>query len=311
MRVQEALHDPPKGYFVVVPQREGEDPVDLVSLVAVLWESWKLVAVVVVLCAAIAAAISLQMQKIYTAQALVMPSAKGSGNGVGGAMRNQFGGLAALAGIDLGASGAQKEEALAVLNSPGFAREFIRQENLMPVLFAERWNSATGKWRADSRPPTEEAAVKKFTTTVRMVADDRKSGVITISVKWRNPQLAAKWANKMVEMVNERLRSEAILNSESSIQFLDQELAKTDVVEMREVIYGLIRDQVSNAMLANVQRDYAFHFIDRAVAPQTRTSPKRVLITIGGAAFGFFCAIFYVFLRRRLRESKQVPPVDG
>ena len=40
-------------------------------------------------------------------------------------------------------------------------------------------------------------------------------------------------------------------------------------------------------MMANVQRDYAYHFIDRAVPPEIKDSPQaHVADRIGGAFLG-------------------------
>ena len=78
-------------------------------------------------------------------------------SGIGGALRSQFGGLAALAGVDLGSGGGRKDESIATLSSLGFARDFIVAENLLPVLFADKWDAAANRWRDPSQVPTLEA----------------------------------------------------------------------------------------------------------------------------------------------------------
>jgi uncharacterized protein involved in exopolysaccharide biosynthesis len=59
-------------------------------------------------------------------------------------------------------------------------------------------------------------------------------------------------------------------------------------------------------MLANVQRDYAYHFIDRAVPPESKEGPKRTLITIGGAVIGLVLGMAYIAMRRR--AARILPP---
>jgi LPS O-antigen subunit length determinant protein (WzzB/FepE family) len=108
----------------------------------------------------------------------------------------------------------------------------------------------------------------------------------------------------MVEMVNERLRAEAIRNADLSIDYLNKELAKTNLVEMQQAIYRLIQNQVNSAMLANVQREYAFRVIDPAVAPETRVSPKRTVMTLVGGATGLFVGVIWVFARRGFRAGR-------
>jgi uncharacterized protein involved in exopolysaccharide biosynthesis len=300
--VRQVMTGPPAGYFVVVPQAQAEDVVNLATIFAILVNSWKALISAAFLGGIIAAVISLQMSSLYRAETLLAPVTQDS-LGAASALRNQIGGLAAFAGVDLGTSGGRKEESLATLSSPGFARSFILNENLMPILFAKRWNSKTNRWREDEKQPTLENAVKVFIRNVRTITPDRKTGLVTVSVEWYSPQLAARWANRMVEMVNERLRTEAIRNADLSIDYLNKELAKTNVVDMEQAIYRLIQNQVDSAMIANVQHQYAFRVIDPAVAPETRVSPKRTVMTLVGGAIGLFVGVIFVFALRAFRGA--------
>jgi capsular polysaccharide biosynthesis protein len=302
--LRQVMTGPPAGYFVIVPQTQAEDVVNLATIFRIMADSWKALMSAALLGAIIAAVISLQMRSLYRAETLV---ASVNRDRIGGlsALSNQFGGLATLAGVDIGTSGGtEEEEWFATLTSNGFARSFILSENLMPILFAKRWDSRTSRWRADEKQPTLEAAVKEFTRNVRTITQDRKTGLVTVAVEWYSPQLAAGWANRMVDMVNERLRTEAVRNADLSIAYLNKELAKTNVVEMQQAIYRLIENQVNSAMLANVEHEYAFRVIDPAVAPETRVSPKRTIITLVGGAAGLFVAVIFVFSRRALRAAR-------
>jgi uncharacterized protein involved in exopolysaccharide biosynthesis len=293
------LKGPPSGYFIVVPAPSKQDPIDVSALVSAVLSSWILLVIASLAGAIVAVIISLRLPEKFQAQALITPVNQGD-SGAAGALRNKLGGVAALAGIDLGSSGGRSEESLATFDSDGFAREFIVAENLLPVLFAERWDAGKGKWKVDSKPPSMEAAVRKFTREVRTIAQDRKTGLVTVSVTWFKPELAAGWANRMVEMVNERVRAETTRSAERSIEYLNQELGKTSAVDLRQAIYRLIQDQVSNAMLANVQREYVFRFIDRAVPPESRVSPKRTLIVVTGTFAGLFSGLLVVLFRHFL-----------
>ena len=57
----------------------------------------------------------------------------------------------------------------------------------------------------------------------------------------------------MVERVNRDLRARAIGDAEASMAYLNAELAKTDVVELRESVYRLIENQIKTIMLASVR----------------------------------------------------------
>ena len=103
-----SLQGPPTGYFLVVPPKdvEDDDAIDLVQTVAMLRGHWKLLLCAVVLGAAIAAGISLEMRNVFRAQAIVAPTAEN--NSSGDSMKKGLGGIAELAGIDLGGGGGRR-----------------------------------------------------------------------------------------------------------------------------------------------------------------------------------------------------------
>jgi uncharacterized protein involved in exopolysaccharide biosynthesis len=298
------LQGEPQGYFVIVPPQVSEDSVDLAEFFSLALRSWVLLLACGLAGAAIAVVVAMQFRSEYRAQAVVAPVNQ-SGAGVGGSLRNQFGGIAALAGIDLGGSGDRKAEFLATLSSTGFAREFITSENLMPVLFEDRWDAAAKNWKAGRKPPTLEAAVKRFTRDVRAVSEDKRTGIVTISIEWYSPELAARWANLMVERVNERLRAEASTTAAHSLEYLNKEAEAANVIELRQSVYRLIESQINAAMMAKVQREFAYRFIDRAVPPEIRIFPSRFLFAVVGALCGGLLGFLFVVIRNSVRRRRQ------
>src|SRR5262249_52898676 len=103
--------------------------------------------------------------------------------------------------------------------------------------------------------------------------------------------------NGMIDMVNERLRAEAIQESRQSIEYLNKELQAAHDIELQRAIYRLIETQVNNAMLANVQRAYAFRAIAPAVPPPMKVAPERVLLVAFGTLLGLFLAVVVLFVR--------------
>ena len=200
-----SLEGPPAGYFLVVPPKDddADDTIDLVQTVAILRGYWKMLLCAAVLGGGIAAVISLQMRNVYRAQAIVAPTSENNGNN---SMKNGLGGIAELAGIDLGGGGGRKVEALATLSSPGIAREFITKYDLMPILYSERWDSEAKRWRAGAKVPTLEMGSKRFRDR-RTVVENTKTGLVTVTVEWYSPDLAAKWTMDLIDLVNERMRA--------------------------------------------------------------------------------------------------------
>jgi len=309
--VARTMAGPPNGYFLVVPPGREEARVDLNQAVRCLLKSWKMLIGITLLGGVVAAVVAVQMRNVYRSQVLLAPvtqTASSAASSLGG----QMGGLASLVGLNLGGGG-EREQAIATLNSPGLAREFIAGERLLPVLFAERWDAAKQQWTAGSRQPTTEDGVRLFTSSVRTIVEDRRTGIITIRVDWYDPDMASRWANKFVALANEQLRDRAITTAEASIEYLKAELAKTDVVPVRQAIFKLMEGQINNAMLANVQRDYAFRIIDGAVASdkKSKVSPHRTLIAIGGAVAAGLITASWILWRRRSAWLSQETRTGG
>jgi uncharacterized protein involved in exopolysaccharide biosynthesis len=300
--VREAVQGAPSGYFVIVPASQDQEVIDLRTLLSLVGQRWKLLLTAMFLSAAVAAAISLVMRPIYRVQVVLAPTTQGDSGSL--SLPNQLGGLAALAGVDLGGTNDRKQESIATLASMRFARDFIVEQNLLPILFEESWDADNDRWGEGDEAPTLEAGVKKFTERVRSISEDGASGLIVVTVEWHDPELAALWANQMVDMLNERLRARAISEAERNTEYLNEELAKTNVLELRQAIYRLIQEQVNNAMLANVQRDYAFRVIDPAVQPETRARPKRTAMTLVGAVLGLVLGIIVILSTQRLGRAE-------
>jgi LPS O-antigen subunit length determinant protein (WzzB/FepE family) len=105
-------------------------------------------------------------------------------------------------------------------------------------------------------------------------------------------------------MVNDRLRGEAVRQADLSIQYLNKELATTNVVGVQQGIYALIQEQIGKSMVANVQREYAYRVIDPAVPPDVKASPLRAVIGSVGAIAGLILSLTYVLLRRPAPVSR-------
>jgi uncharacterized protein involved in exopolysaccharide biosynthesis len=300
--VRDLMKGAPSGYFIVVPEVQEDTPDDLSTYSTALLASWKLLLATAVLGAVVAAIIAFMLPPKFRAQALVAP-VNSNGAPTGGGALKQLGGLAALAGIDIPGANGRKDEYLATLNSNGFLRDFIQSENMLPILFESRWDAQRKQWRAGEEPPTLGEAVKKLRDDVANVSDDRRTNLVTVTVDWYSPQLAARWANDMIEKVNEKLRADAARNAERSLDYLNKELATTSAVEIRQAIYRLIEEHVNNAMLASVQHEYAFRFIDQAIPPERKNSPKRAIMTAVGGAVGLFVGALLVRLQMARRRA--------
>ncbi|ATX82015.1 G-rich domain on putative tyrosine kinase [Mariprofundus ferrinatatus] len=275
---------------------QQEDEIDLLEYWRVIWNKRKLIFSLSIAVALLAAGVSLLMPNIYRAETLLAPVSEEGANGGISSTLSGLGGLASLAGISL-PSGGNVQENLAVLNSREFIWLFVKEQKLMQVLFADDWNSETGNWK-DTDPeeqPTLWDAYRMFTKKgLLFVSINKDSGLITIGIAWKDPEVAASWANQLVARLNEYLRQQAIARSQENLKYLYEELTRTQVEDMRRALFELISQEQQKAMLANTQKEFAFQILDGAVAPDEKSEPKRILIVILSALIAGFLGIIFV-----------------
>lgn len=284
--------------------RERRDALELKELLAQLWagRSWILASVTLVTVATLA--VAFLMTPVYRAS-IVLISASEDRNNLSSSLGSSLGslsGLAALAGVNLGASSSATEEALAVLRSRQFSESFIGDNNLMPKFFPNKWDSKLEQWKnVGERQPTSAEAYKYFDRKIRKVVQDKRTGLVTLHVDWRDRVAAAAWANELVERLNAEMRRRAISQSDASLGFLQKELSSTSVVESRNAISRLMEAQINERMIANVTEEYSFRVVDPAMVPdrKDRIRPRRLLMTLSGLFCGVLLGVVAVTLFRR------------
>lgn len=267
---------------------------------------WRALLVGGVLGMLLGGALAFLQQPVYRATTLLAPVAEpDAGASLGSALSN-LGGLASMAGINISSDSAV-EDYIAILRSRDFGIQFITEKDLAPLLFREDWNAARGEW-LESQAPTIWEAWDRFNNEIRKVEVDRSTGHVSLSVEWHEPLVAADWANDLVRMVNERIRSDVVAEAQRSIQYLNEELASTAVVELEAAIFRLVESQVNRIMLANVRPEYAFRVLDPALPPDADdfVRPKRLMLILGGGILGgaiLLVAIGLLVFIRLLRQS--------
>ncbi len=271
---------------------EASDPGDLTlsGLIQILWQEKLIIVLVTFVATAAAVLIAMLTMPIYRSEIVISPVRDEGSSGGLSSLAERFGGLASLVGgVDIGSRG-NLEESIAILESRSFTKEFIEEQNLIPVLFHEIWDAENMEWLVDGQQgiPSLEDARKRFALNVRGIYRDTKSGLLTVSIEWTDPELASEWANNLIASVNEKIRRQAIFEAEKSIEFLNRELSKTSIVELKQAAYSLLAGEIKTIMLANVQDQYAFRVIDPAAPsdPDDPVRPNKVVIVFVGGMFG-------------------------
>jgi uncharacterized protein involved in exopolysaccharide biosynthesis len=287
--------------------RLDADEIGFRELFADAWRArWGILGVTAIFTIAGAVA-GMLTDKQYRAEILVSPVTDSRTGAAGGlsALASQYGELASLAGVSISGRGT-KEEAIAVLQSQLITEAYVRDNDLLPVLYAERWDAKSKLWKSDNvkKIPTLWMANQYFKKTIRDVKEDKHSGLVTMRISWRDPVLAAKWANELVRNTNRYLREKAIKESDQNIAYLNDQAAKTNVIEARTAIYSILKEEINKEMIAKGREEYALKVLDPAEPPQVSSSPSTIFLGIVGAAAGLIVSALLVWRRSFINRTR-------
>lgn len=299
----------------------ADDEIDLRELFSALWQGKWIIIVTTFLFSVASVFYALSLPDIYKSEVTLAPVSEDSGLKIPG----QLGGLAALAGVNLGGMGGGDKTGLAleILKSRDFIGRFIEQNDLyLPIMAAEGWsrsedkllwnpkvyNEQTQQWirkvKAPFQPkPSILETVEEF-KKLFSVSQDKTSGMVKISVEHLSPYLAKSWAENLVDAINEEMRRRELIEAERSIAYLNNQIAQTNLADVRTMLFSLIEEQTKTVMLANVRDEYVFKTIDPAIVSEFKAKPYRALISALGFGFGLLISVFFLLAKFILNNKK-------
>jgi uncharacterized protein involved in exopolysaccharide biosynthesis len=272
-----------------------DDEIDLTTLARLIGGNKLLIGILTVVGGIVAAAIAFTTAPVFRAEALIVQvHDKDLGNG---GFANQLGAITSLVGVNLGQAGGNGQVSDAVLDSRRLVEEFVKRNDLLPLLSGDA-----------KKPPTLWIAVRDFKQQVLTIRKDTRKGVTSVAVVWTDPIIAARWANGLVALTNELIRTRAIDDATRNIAYLNRQLEQTNAVELRQALYDIIKNETKTLMLANGRDDYAFETVDPAVPPEKKVGPHRAIMTLVGLALGAFLGTAIAFIRDRVRRHRAAVP---
>ncbi|MHA2797713.1 Wzz/FepE/Etk N-terminal domain-containing protein [Vibrio harveyi] len=321
----EPQKEPHPNYLPYPPQSQPtDDEIDLRELFKALWKGkWIIVATTFVFTIS-SVLYALNLPNVYKSDALLAPTETSNGGGLA-KMAGQLGGLAALAGVNLAANEtSQTDLAIEVMKSRKFIYDFITKHDLLvPVMAAKGWDLKTNELKLDldiydpikkewlrepnglrnAKPSAQEAA-ETFKNQFLNVSQNKVSGLYTVTINFYSPYLAQDWVGWLIEDINTVMRERSIKETKQNLLYLNEQLEKTSIADMKSTFYKLIEEQTKTLMLAEVQDEYIFKTIDPAVTPELKSEPKRFLICIFGITLGLLIGGLTSIIKFRLLNYK-------
>jgi uncharacterized protein involved in exopolysaccharide biosynthesis len=302
-----------------------DDEIDLAELWRAIWAGKFTIIIISILFAVASIFFALSKPNIYKASAILAPAASEGGAGGLGALAGQFGGLASMAGINLGGGGGADKTALAleIIKSRSFIESFIAKHDLIvPLMAAKNWDLATDtlildeeiydeankKWIREVKEPkkTEPSSWEAYQefSELFVVSQDKTSSMINIDIEYYSPTISKQWLTWLIKDINEFMREQDQIEAQASIDYLTEQLSEIEVATMETVFYQLIEEQTKNMMLTRVKKEYVLKTIDPAQVPDTNDKPKRVLIVVLGTMLGGILSVLIVSIRYFTTKEK-------
>lgn len=297
------------------------DEIDLGELWDVVWRGKWFIICVTSIFALASVVYALSLPNIYTSDALLAPTST-EHQGAIGSLAGQLGGLASLAGVNLGGAKADKTGmAIEILKSREFFSKFAQQHNILPDLMAaEGWDlsnneivydddkylSQADEWVREvklpkqAKPSMQEAKVE-FGKLLKVLQDD-ETGMLKISIEHYSPYVAKQWVDWLVEDINLVMKYRDKQEAEKSISYLQSQIEETSIFEHKTLLYQLIEEQTKTLMFAEVRDEYVFKTIDPALIAEEKSKPSRALIVILAIMLGGSLSIIVVFVRHFLKS---------
>lgn len=205
-----------------IPSAIEEDEIDLFELWEIIWRRKKIIFALTFFITALTAVFSLLMTPIYKATVKIMPLSSG-----GGFMLPiptealQFLGISGL-------GGGSQNIIQAVLTSRELAKRVIEKTGIKKYLYGELWDEEKGRVRDDIPPdkiPTLDELASSFVKNYLKVSEDRKTGVIEVSVLFpKEPTLAAYIANEYVKELQNLLNERSYTLAKKNRIFLEERI---------------------------------------------------------------------------------------
>ena len=297
--------------------QERSDEIDLRVIFNIIWNRKIIIAVATAVIGLFSVLYSLSLPNIYESKVVLAPSTSSESTNIN--ISGTAGALARVAGIDLGGGsdkGPNINLAVEKITSRQFVKDFINKNNFQPeLLAAKNWDSAQNfivysKKGYDSKNDSltyapRDIDIYKGYMDRTGVFFDKRTKFTHISFKHYSPYFAKELLDNLVLTINNDIRDIDVKVAKESIKFLEDQIAKTNVSDLKLIFSKLIEKNIKTVLLAEVNPEFVFTVVDPAYVPDLKSAPSRGLMCILITIFGFlfvvtFLTIFdYIQLRKK------------
>lgn len=345
----------------------SEDEIDLRDLILPLWKARKQILTIATLCGILGGIVGFLTPPTYTASSTFLPQTAQAGGGLSGSL----GGLASLAGINLNApmSGGDIPPSMyaTVLASEPFRKRILDAEIVVngdslsyreylvnqpkSVLgtILEYTIGLPGKIASggeeDSAPPSsgelkalsdDENELHKALSGKISIANDKKEGIVSLTVVEGDPMIAAQVAKVTEEVLQDWIIEHKAKNAKAQYDFIEKQfetkqkeffsiqdqlagymdrnqnvLSATYLTRMERLqaefdlvntVYSELAKQKEQAAIQLSKDTPTFSVLNPVKVPKEKTAPKKSVYVLGGFFIGLVFSSGWFLVRNPVQE---------
>jgi hypothetical protein len=202
---------------------------------------------------------------------------------------------------------------LALLTSVEASRRLAREGWVLPAMFPEARDEATGRWhpppglgawaertvarllgREAWRPPGPEALAERLHLRLE-IGGVGASGLERIRLRHRDRDTALRLLALLHATADGMVREAAAARAEAQIAYVRERLAETDLVEHDRALQTLLLEQERRRMLIQADLPYAAALLEPPTAPPLPGWPNPFAVFCLAAACGVFTGLALAF----------------
>lgn len=259
-------------------QITDKDEIDFRKIFHLLWQKKMWITGFVAVVCAITVAVVLNMDNIYASRAVLRPSHDNMNQM--SSLASNFGGLASLAGINLGSSGnvTPYNTMRAIVQDADFVYSFVKKNKFEPKVY----DDYEDKKDKEKYKENEKYFLVKSLRESLSFSEDLKTGLITLSYENKDKIFAKQFIDLMLIELSEKYMSIEMANLQERIDNYKKEIDKTNDITLKNKLAEVVAGLIQNKVLSQAQEYYGFDILVNADISDNidKVKPKRGLICV-------------------------------
>ncbi len=299
---------------------------DFFTLTKMMWTNKKEILIFSIVSSITVLLLSFTFSDKYTSSAVFSVNNNGPESMISNSLR-EYGGVASMIGLNLPSGGQNKEDfAFQLLNSKEILKNLVEYDGVRENIFAAKsydkeegkiiydeslYNVEQKKWVR--KPPKGRNIVPSYIEIMDEkisknlnLQQDVKTGFISIRYEHLSPKFAYDFINLLVAEVNNYAQKSDLASSDLALEYLQEELKKTDNSNVTNTLNNLIESHMNIKVIATTEEKYLLKTIDPPYIPEVRSFPNRKNLAIIAFIVGFIFSSTFFIVISFLRENRNI-----